>query len=287
METNNKLKSILKQVSKDLQQTSQTYQLDAELLISYVLKKSREYIYLNPDKIVLKTELQQLNKIVKQRKEGKPIAYIIKEKPFFNHNFFVDNRVLIPRPETELLVEKAINILQENENKYPNILDICCGSGCVGLSIFDFFSGNLTLSDISQDALNVAKINITNIFQNKDKISKIKLQKSDLFDEITGRFDLITANPPYLSQKDMIKFGENLKFEPKTALLGGKTGFEITEKIIKQAEKYLNKNGFLLVELGFEGFNFINEIKTKTNLIFKNYIKDYSGILRHAVWQKQ
>ena len=135
--------------------------------------------------------------------------------------------------------------------------------------------------------MNVAKINITNIFQNKDKISKIKLQKSDLFDEITGRFDLITANPPYLSQKDMIKFGENLKFEPKTALLGGKTGFEITEKIIKQAEKYLNKNGFLLVELGFEGFNFINEIKTKTNLIFKNYIKDYSGILRHAVWQKQ
>ena len=93
-------REILKQVSKDLQQTSQTYQLDAELLISYVLKKSREYIYLNPDKIVLKTELQQLNKIVKQRKEGKPIAYIIKEKPFFNHNFFVDNRVLIPRPET-------------------------------------------------------------------------------------------------------------------------------------------------------------------------------------------
>ncbi len=282
METNNSLKFILKKSVEILNQTTPTPLLDAEILISFILRQKKVGLYLNFEKKLSKTEIEKIENAVLRRKKGEPVAYIINEKPFFNQTFFVDSRVLIPRPETELLVEKALELLQKKKLLAPEILDICCGSGCVGLSIFEFFSGNLVLSDISQDALDVAKINAKNLFGSK--IDSVSFVKSDLFEKIEGKFDLITANPPYLSQKDMEIFGKNLKYEPSLALLGGKTGIEITKRIIFEAFDYLNKEGYLLVELGFEGAKFIESIKTQLNFI--GFIKDYQGVLRHAIWKK-
>ena len=263
-----------------LKNVSETPRLDAEILLAKVLETDRFTLFTKYSETLPPEKKEKYDNFLKRRSNFEPVAYITNEKEFFEDTFFVDERVLIPRPETEFIVEKAISLLKNREK--TEILDICCGSGCIGLSIKRACETALTLADLSQKALEVAEINAEKLFPS-DKT--IRFVQSDLFDKIDGQFDIITANPPYLSEEDMKKFVvKDLIFEPEAAFYGGKDGFEITKKIIELAGGFLKPEGFLILELGYEGADFLKE--TASTLELKEIIKDYAGIERTAVFRK-
>lgn len=275
---NLKIEDILSKAASSLNNFSETPKLDAEIIMCFVLKISRFELFVKKHEFIDEKDVLFFEQLISRRKIFEPVAYITGEKPFFEDVFKIDKRVLIPRPETEFLVMEAVDHLKKYKKK-PAVLDICCGCGCVGLSILRVIECSLTLSDISQNALDVAKINAEKLFPENENIKNIK---SDLFENIKGKYDVITANPPYLSEKDMETFIKgSLKYEPRNALFGGKNGFEITQKIIEQSADFLNPDGILAVELGFEGFSKIN---TVYKLIPHKIVKDYSGIDRIAVF---
>lgn len=274
-----KINDLLRQGCSLLQNISDSPELDSQIILSHVLKTSRFDLLTGMFNEVDGVSLKKFNELIERRMNFEPVAYIINEKPFFEDVFYVDSRVLIPRPETEFLVAEAINNLKKYE-KRPAVLDICCGSGCAGLSILRVIDCYLTMSDISSDALAVSKINASKLFPQKDDV---KFMRSDLFENINEKYDVIVANPPYLSKKDMAEYAKNdLRYEPDKALFGGDNGFEFTEKLLNAAGEYLNTDGIVAIELGFEGSKFIKE--SYNNLFFQKFIKDYSNIDRIAVF---
>lgn len=275
-----KVANLLDEAEKKLKEISETPRLDAEILLAKVLGTNRFGLFTKYNEEAGDKAAELFASFLERRMKFEPVAYITNEKEFFEDTFFVDSRVLIPRPESEFIVEKAVNLLKNSEK--ADVLDICCGSGCIGLSIKRATGCRLTLSDISIDAIEVAKINSARLFPGSNDISFIQ---SDLFSAISGKFDLITANPPYLSENDMKNFVvQELEFEPENAFFGGKTGFETTEKILYSVHNFLKSGGYFITELGFEGANFIN--KNYENLELTEIIKDYSGINRAAVFRK-
>ena len=273
-----KIAEVLTEGTRSLK-NSETAQLDAEILLCEALKIGRADLFLRKEDTVENSEYEKFLTFLERRAAYEPVAYIINKKDFYEDTFYVDSRVLVPRPETEILVEEAVNTVQNH--KELRVLDICCGSGCIGLSIKRKTGCKLTLSDVSKDALEVAQINALKLFPED---CNIKIIESDLFENIEGKYDLITANPPYLSEKDMEKFCINeLEFEPKEALFSGKTGFEFTEKIVNNASEHLNKNGLLILELGYEGSGFLRD---SGNLELEKIVKDLNGIDRVAVFSQ-
>ena len=180
---------------------------------------------------------------------GEPIQYITNMQEFMKLKFYVDNRVLIPQPDTEILVENVISIVentQKNCQKEIEILDLCTGSGIIGICLKKNLQNvKVYVSDISEDALDVAK---KNSIQNNVEISFIK---SDLFDEINEKFDRIVSNPPYIESSTLEGLSMEVKNEPKIALDGGKDGLDFYRKIIKEAPNFLNKSGYLSLEIGY------------------------------------
>lgn len=275
-----KVCELIDEAGKKLEEISETPRLDAEILLAKALKTNRFGLFTKyNDETDAETE-KLFGSFVARRINFEPVAYITNEKEFFEETFFVDSRVLIPRPETEFIVETAVELLKNSAK--ADVLDICCGSGCIGLSIKRATDCRLILSDISSQALEVARINSVRLFPATGDIS---LVQSDLFEKIHGTFDLITANPPYLSENDMEKFVvKELRFEPEKAFYGGKTGFETTEKIIENAGSFLKAGGYFITELGFEGSAFLD--KKRNGLELESIVKDYSGIDRAAVFRK-
>jgi len=226
--------------------------LDAEVLLSYVLKKDKSWLLANLDKDLSEKQLTKFKKTIFQRKKGVPVAYITGHKEFYGLDYYVDKNVLIPRPETELLVEEALKLKNE-----PKILEMGTGSGCVIISMIvsskpkhqnlwcqgkQLTDNKYYASDISIGALKIARKNAR-----KHKV-RIHFIKSNLFQKIPKdtKFDIIIANLPYLDPK-WIK-GE-LKYEPKMALDGGLKGVKIIDKFLKKATSYLSKNGIILMEI--------------------------------------
>ena len=275
-----KVGQLIDEAEKELKGISETPRLDAEILLAKALGTNRFGLFTKYNEEAGDKTAELFVSFLERRMNFEPVAYITNEKEFFEDTFFVDNRVLIPRPESEFIVEKAAALLKNTEK--ADILDICCGSGCIGLSIKRASACKLTLSDISADALEVAKINAARLFPGSTDISFVQ---SDLFSTISGKFDLITANPPYLSEKDMADFVvKELEFEPGNAFFGGITGFEITEKILNDVHNFLKSGGHFITELGFEGSNFLN--KNYNGIELTEIIKDYSGIDRAALFRK-
>ena len=271
---------LIDEAEQKLKEISETPRLDAEILLAKALGTNRFGLFTKYNEEAGEKAEKLFASFLARRMNFEPVAYITNEKEFFEDTFFVDQRVLIPRPESEFIVEKAANLLKNSEK--AEVLDICCGSGCIGLSIKRAAACRLTLADISLNALEVAEINAARLFPASTDISFIQ---SDLFGNISGKFDLITANPPYLSERDMENFVvKELTFEPENAFFGGKNGFEITEKILKSVHKFLNPGGHFITELGFEGTNFIN--KNYDEIELSEIIKDYSGIDRAALFKK-
>lgn len=224
-------------------------------------------------------DLAYLERIKEMYIKGMPLAYILGKEEFFGLELKVDPRVLVPRPETELIVEKAIEIISKNNLHF--ILDLCSGSGNIALSIKKAFSFDISVfaSDIDFKALSVAKDNISNYSE------KIKLVQSDLLSAFKPEsFDLIVSNPPYV-ESDNIQGA--LKFEPKIALDGGRDGLFLIRKILQQAPKYLKNGGYLILEIGY---NYKDNAKKAISSLaaykIEEWIRDYSGYWRGVVLKK-
>ena len=241
--------------------------LKAKILLANILNKDKNYLLINEkellDQNVVKKYIEDLRKIC----SGIPLQYITKSQEFFGLNFYVDENVLIPQPDTEILVEEVIKICKD-KNKKLKILDLCTGSGSIGISIAKNINNcEVTLSDISIKALDVAKKNCSNLGK-----EEIKIIESDLFNNIKETFDIIVSNPPYI-KKDVIKtLSKEVQNEPHLALDGGEDGLEIYKRIIKEAYKFLNKDGYLCLEIGYDQKEDVIRLLEKEN----NYKDIYS-----------
>ena len=245
-------------------------QLDSEILMSKAINKDRKYILLNPNNILNKNELKIFLNLIEQRSMGKPVSYLTNKKFFWNSEFFISNDILIPRPDTEIIIENVLR-LTKNKNKI-NILDIGVGSGCILLSILKekvFFNG--TGIDISKKCLDICEINAFNL-----KVrSRLKLYKSNVDKFNLGKYDLIVSNPPYIN-KLKLKYLERdiVKFEPKLALDGGLDGLSEIRKVIKKSSDLIKKNGKFILEIGYDQKNKVINLLKKEGFYINSIQKD-------------
>tara|TARA_B100001057_G_scaffold498244_1_gene604673 strand:- start:1975 stop:2817 length:843 start_codon:yes stop_codon:yes gene_type:complete len=244
--------------------------LDSEILISKVLDTNRANLILNMDKNLTIDELSCFNNLIKERLKKKPIAYLIGKKEFWKYQFYVTKDVLIPRPDTELIVEKVLELTKNK--KSLNFLDIGVGSGCIILSILkekkNFYGTGI---DISKKSLEICKINSDNL----GIFNRLKLFKSDIDNFKYGKYDLIISNPPYIKKIDLRYLEKDvISYEPKSALNGGLDGLSETKKVINSSTKLIKKNGFLILEIGFNQTERVKEILKKKGFFVKRVFKD-------------
>ncbi|TFF65086.1 peptide chain release factor N(5)-glutamine methyltransferase [Helcococcus ovis] len=243
-------------------------------VLQYILDYTLADIFQNRFNIISEEKYLEFMKIQEKLNDKIPLQYAIGKWNFYSRDFIVDENVLIPRPETELLVDE---VLKENlEGK--SILDIGTGSGAIAISI-DLESSNCNVyaSDISVDALDVAKKNAAKFNSN------VKFIESDLFQNIDGKFDIIVSNPPYLSEEEYDKVDEIIYYEPKNAFVGGEKGFEIYEKIIKDASKYLNENGKIFFEIGYMQAEIVRDLLLNHGYNNIKIKKDYGNLDRIVI----
>lgn len=218
--------------------------LIARILMQFVLNIDRNKLIIKQEEDIDSVKKQEYEKYIEQILEGMPLQYITNTQEFMKNSFYVNENVLIPQPDTEILVQEILDIIQkENKNK---ILDMCTGSGIIGISIAKYAENlDITVSDISKEALKVVEKNVE-----RNNV-KLKIVKSDLFENIKEKYDIIVSNPPYI-ETDIIKtLSKEVQKEPKLALDGGKDGLVFYRKIINEATKFLNKDGYLCLEIGY------------------------------------
>ena len=250
-----------------------SYQIDSELLLSKVLNKNREYMFLNHTETLNNELLEKFKVLLNRRKKKEPLAYILNHKEFWKNSFYIDNNVFIPRPDTEILIEEILKLYNKDRNL--SVLDIGTGSGCIIISLLkDRPRFNGTAIDISKKAINIAKYN-AKMHQLTDRIKFYKTSVDNFF---KGKYDLIVSNPPYIN-KLSLKYLEKdiLGYEPIQALEGGLDGFNVFNKIIKMSSILLKKGGKLVLEIGFDQKIEMLRILKKKNFFLNKTVKDYSG----------
>ena len=274
------VKEIL-QFSKNELNDFDSAMLDAEVLLSFVLEKDKAWIYARLDKEIKNKDLKKFKKLIDKRKKGVPAAYLIGYKEFFGLNFEVNKNVLIPRPETEMLVEKTIDLVGNKKN--IKLLEIGTGSGCIIISLAKNLEVKFVASDVSKKALKIAKKNAIK----NNVLGKIKFVKSDLLKNIKEeKFDIIVANLPYLdiNHKNLLESSETrgLKFEPQQALYSGEDGLDLYRELFLQIAELDNKPKFIVCELGDKQADKFERIVKKSFENCKiNFVKDAKG-LRHV-----
>ena len=263
------IKDFISHYSKDIPAS------EVRIFLQKILGLSLEEIILKQDYVLTESEAQQLESFVKRRKNLEPVAYIIGFKEFYGFDFKVTKDVLIPRPETELIVDEAIKL------NAANILDLCTGSGCIAISIAIHTEAKITASDISDNALMIAKENAK--FHKID--DRITFVNSNWFDGIEDKFDLICCNPPYIPESDRnIMASETLAFEPPLALFAVKEGLEAYEIIAKNSAKFLNQNGKIILEFGYNQADKVAEIFSLRGFEELKRLKDIAGIERSIIF---
>lgn len=224
--------------------------LEAKMLLGYVLKCDKDRLFFHLSDEVKKEDLEEYYRLIEKRKTGYPIQYIIGSQEFMGMNFLMDENVLIPRPDTETLVENVIKVSEEKyKNKIIRILDLCTGTGAIGISLAKYIPNAMVdCVDISDYAINIAIKNA----RNNEVDDRVNVFKSDLFSDISKAYDIIVSNPPYIETDiiDTLQI-EVAKYEPKLALDGGKDGLEYYKKIIKESVNYINEDGILAFEIGY------------------------------------
>ena len=247
--------------------------LDSEILLSESINRSKKHIILNPKEILKSKHLNSFNKLIRRRKKGEPIAYLINKKEFWNNEFYVNKDVLIPRPDTELIIEQVLKIYPKDSQL--QVLDIGTGSGCILLSILkertNFYGTGI---DISQKSINVSNFNAKKL-----KLSnRSKFYNSDVDNFEIGKYDLIVSNPPYIELLSLKYLDRDVvNFEPKLALNGGFDGFSKIRKVISKASNLIKKNGKLILEIGFNQKNEVNKILKKEGFYINKVLKDYGN----------
>lgn len=279
--------------------------LDVSVLLEFFLGKDKTWILLHEKDELTAEQFSKLSGAVAARKTGLPIAYITGHKEFYGYDFFVTPDVLIPKPDTEILVESALTeILQKIQGEksgISSICDICTGSGCVGLSVIKFLSERneissaklpeLTLSDISSAALLIAEKNAKNLLS-KELFQKINFVESDLFSAIPKRFDMILSNPPYVPSKMVDELLKDGRSEPRLALDGdayeepSNDGLSIIRSLVPQCMEHLNEGGILIVETGEYNAVETKAIFEKSGFSHVKIIKDLEGQARDVYGEK-
>lgn len=253
---------------------------ETRILISYYMKWTTANYISNLNYEINNENISNINKLIERRIQNEPIQYITQSTEFYKRKFFINSNVLIPRNETELLVIQAIDFIKKNKIKNPKILDICTGSGVVGISLGkEIPFSNITVSDISSEALEIAKINAK-----KHKLN-INFILSDCLKNIYGEFNIIVSNPPYIKTNNLKFLDEEIKKEPKIALNGGPKGTKIIEKILEDIPRICKKNKYgIFIEIDPDLKENCIEISEKyfpLNQI--NLTKDLNGLVRNLV----
>ena len=248
-------------------------QLDSEILLSNSIKKNKKHIILNPKEILNSEQTETFKNLIERRKIGEPVAYLINKKEFWKDEFFVNKGVLIPRPDTELIVEQVLKIYSKDSKLH--VLDIGTGSGCILLSILkerpNFYGTGI---DISKKSINVSKLNAKQL----NLTSRVKFFHSSVDNFKIGKYDLIVSNPPYIELFNL-KYLEKdvINFEPKLALSGGFDGFSKIRKVINKAKTLIKKNGKFILEIGFNQKNKVKKILKEEGFYVNKAIKDYGN----------
>lgn len=258
--------------------------IDAKVLLKFILKKDNTYIIANANKEMSRDEENELQESIQKIKDGFPLQYITHNQEFMGINFEVNQNVLIPQPDTEILVENTIRLVleneslenQENSKKTMQILDLCTGSGAIAVSLKKYLPDvKIFASDISEKALEVAKKNA------KNNNVEIEFIKSDMFENIHEKFDIIVSNPPYIKSEEIEKLSKEVQNEPKLALDGGKDGLKFYKIISREIKNYLKENGTLLMEIGYDEANEVMKLFENSTCI-----KDYANNDRVIVWNR-
>lgn len=257
-------KGMIKLKTNDVKEPS----LKARLLMQYILNRPREYILVHDDKQLTLRQNVDYFKLIKKLIEGVPLQHITHQQEFMKLMFYVDENVLIPRPDTEILVEEVIKLAKSINAK--KILDLCTGSGAIAVSLAKYIEGSqITATDISRKALSIAKLNATN----NNVEDRITFVSSDLFQNISEeKYDIIVSNPPYIKRKVIKTLDEEVKREPIIALDGGNDGLDFYKKIIGNAYQYLKYKGYICLEIGYDQKDEVIDLINKE----EKYIDTYS-----------
>ena len=266
--------SALKKADKYLKINNiKSSRLDSEILLSKAINQDRKYIILNPKKKLSNKVFSCFKKLISQRSKGTPIAYLVEKKEFWKYEFKITENVLIPRPDTELIIEEALKV---SKNKLKlKVLDIGVGSGCIILSILkerkDFNGVGI---DISQKSIGLSKLNSINLgVQNR-----VKFIKTDIDNFNHGKYDLIISNPPYIKKLDL-KYLEKdiIKFEPKLALDGGLDGISEISSVINKSSELIKKNGKFLLEIASDQKRVVKKLLKNKGFYINRILKDYGN----------
>lgn len=278
------IKEIIIRYSKELEEISPTPRLDVETLLQKVLDVDRLYILLNLDRYLSDDEEKLFNKFIEERLNNRTVAYIVENREFMGLDFYVKEGVLIPRPDTEVLVEEVIEL---GKDKGPiNILDIGTGSGAITVSLAKYLvNAKITSVDISNIALEIGKKNA----QSNDVDDRITFIKSDLFTNIDKdmKFDIIVSNPPYIKREVIETLDKQVKdFEPYNALEGGIDGLDFYRAITTQGKNYLNKGGILAYEVGHDQSEDVSKLMEKdgyTNIYTRKDLQQIDRVVIGSV----
>lgn len=246
--------------------------LDSEILMSQAIRKNKKFIILNLHKEIKKRDLDYFDNLIQERAKSKPIAQIIKKKDFWKYEFIVNNNVLIPRPDTEILIEQALKLVK-NKNRLQ-ILDIGIGSGCILMSILKEKKNFIgTGIDISNKSLQISKVNGQKLRIN----NRLRLFKSNIDNFNTGKYDLIISNPPYIKKINLKCLEKDIGFEPKQALDGGLDGLSEIRKVINKSSELIKRSGHFIIEIGFDQKNKVKKILRDKGFYIKKTVKDLSN----------
>lgn len=247
---------------------------DAALLLSYLTGRPVLELRLDTDTLLDSSLVSSYMNLADKRLSRIPLQYLVQEAPFFGRLFKVDSRVLIPRPETELLCEWALEVLKDIP--LPRVLDLCCGSGCIGLTLSaERPDAIVTLSDLSEDALNVSAVNAVRI------APSVSIRRSDLLEGLSDlSFDLIISNPPYIPSDECGQLQPEVLKEPRIALDGGPDGCDLYRRIIRSAGSVLVPGGKLLMEIGINESYYLSSLLCDQGYCDIEVRTDYAGIDR-------
>jgi len=275
------IQQALQQASKQLADYSPSAMLDAQVLLSHVLQCNSAHLAAWPEKTLSETQLTDFQQLVEQRQQGLPVAHLTGSREFWSLDFSVDNSTLIPRPETETLVEYLLQNFADR--KELALLDMGTGTGAIAISIAsEKPEWNIVASDISEDALELARQNC-----NIHKTNNVTLVHSDWFQGIgQEHFDIIISNPPYIAGDDPHLSQGDVRFEPKSALTSGDTGMDDIEHLCTHAKAYLLKDGCLIVEHGYNQKQIVAECFAKNDYTNITQQKDLSGHTRMTAGKK-
>ena len=247
--------------------------LDSELLMSETICKDRSYILLNPRENLTFSHLSYFEKLIDLRSKGEPIAYLVEKKDFWNYEFVIKNGILIPRPETEIIVRESLKLAQNK--KCLKVLDVGVGSGCILLSILkekkNFYGVGI---DLSKKCIDLSKINSQRLAIK----NRVKFYKSDIDNFNYGKYDLIISNPPYINKYDYRYLKKDIKnFEPRMALDGGLDGLSEIRKLIKKSSELIKRNGKLILEIGFDQKVKVLRLLRDNGFFINKVVKDFAN----------